>query len=80
MKLITDCNPYTTLDSRKHADYRDVFLMACPEFTTPDELFQIISRLFFDAEDDRNVEMRVGTQYKYKSIDREWYIFTNLCL
>ena len=80
MRLITNCKTNTTLDSRKHADYRDVFLMACPEFTTADELFQIISRHFFDAEDDRNAEMRVGTQYKYKPINRELYIFTNLCI
>jgi len=69
--LITDCKAYTTLDSRKHADYRDVFLMACPEFTTPDELFQIIGRHFFDAEDNQNPEARVGIQYKYISINPE---------
>lgn len=80
MRLITNCKTYVTLDSRKHADYRDVFLMACPEFTTPDELFQIISRHFFDAEDDMNAESRVETQYKYKSINRELYTLTNLCV
>jgi len=78
MRLITNSKTHTALDSRKHADYRDVFLMACPEFTTPDELFQIISRYFFDAEDDINAELRLGTQYKYESINRELYTLTNL--
>jgi len=71
---ITHCKTYTFLDSQKNLDYRDVFLMAYPEFTTPDELFQIISRHFFDVEDDPNAEVRVRTQYKYVSINREVYI------
>lgn len=57
----------TLLDSPRHTEYRNVFLMACAEFTTPDGLFQILSRRFFDEEMNENAERRVIMQYKYVS-------------
>ena len=56
------------LDSPRHTEYRDVFLMACAEFTTPDGLFQILSRRFVDEEQNQVIEKRVVTQYKYVSL------------
>jgi hypothetical protein len=42
--------------------------MACAEFTTPDGLFQILSRRFVDEEQNQVTEKRVITQYKYVSL------------
>jgi len=53
-----------TLGSRDE----DVFLISCAEYTIPEQLFQVISRRSYDAEDDLDAQVsRVVTQYKYTS-------------
>ena len=39
-----------------HQYFRDAFLMGCAEFTTPEELFDILSRRFLDAENDEGIK------------------------
>lgn len=53
--------------SRKDAEFRDVLLTACADFTTPEDLFGVLSRRFFDVESDQtqHPQDRVALQYKY---------------
>jgi len=50
-----------------HQHFRDTFMMGCADFTTPEELFDTLSRRFLDAESDMgiNSEQKVVTQFKY---------------
>jgi hypothetical protein len=46
-----------------HTDYRDAFLTACFELTTPEDLFQILSRRL--SEEEHISDEGFGTQYTY---------------
>ena len=45
--------------------FREAFLTACIEFTTPEALFQILSRRLFEERDELNIELRAEDQKAY---------------
>ncbi|KAF8181559.1 ras guanine nucleotide exchange factor domain-containing protein [Pholiota molesta] len=64
----------TNFNSRKDSEYRDILLTACADFTTPEDLFGILSRRFYDAEMDSSVhpEDRVALQYNVFMVITYW--------
>ncbi|KAF8964650.1 ras guanine nucleotide exchange factor domain-containing protein [Flammula alnicola] len=64
----------TNFNSRKDIEYRDVLLTACADFTTPEDLFGMLSRHFYEAESNAEAhpEDRVALQYNVFMVIMYW--------
>ncbi|KAH9483782.1 Serine/threonine-protein kinase STY17 [Psilocybe cubensis] len=60
--------------SRTDVEYQDVLLTACADFTTPEDLFALLSRRFYDAElqTKEHPEDRVAIQYNIFMVMTYW--------
>ncbi|KAF8163016.1 ras guanine nucleotide exchange factor domain-containing protein [Crassisporium funariophilum] len=58
---------------RKDLEYRDILLTACADFTTPEDLFGVLSRRFYEAESSHgHPEDRVALQYNIFMVIMYW--------
>ncbi|KDR72789.1 hypothetical protein GALMADRAFT_142523 [Galerina marginata CBS 339.88] len=57
--LITNFNSHSTIE------YQDVLLSTCADFSTPVDLFAVVSHWFHEAETGKHPKDRVALQYKY---------------
>ncbi|KDR73425.1 hypothetical protein GALMADRAFT_124495 [Galerina marginata CBS 339.88] len=64
----------TNFNLRSDIEYRDILLTACADFTTPEDLFVILSRRFHEAEarTEDHPEDRVAVQYNIFMVVMYW--------